>query len=688
MNDMIDNAIAIIGMACKLPVGDTPQAFWQALAEGIEAVRFYGDDELRAKGVPAERLADPHFVKAAVELPGRQCFDAAFFGISPREASLTDPQQRLLLELAYHALEHGGYAPDQGAPETGVFVGADASSYFVNNILANPQATAGVDQVQLLYTNSSHATQIAYRLDLRGPCLDINTACSTSLVAVHQACRSLLLYECDMALAGGASVQAAEPTGYQYRPDSILSPDGHCRAFDESAAGTVPGQGAALVLLKRYEDALRDGDTVHALIRGSAINNDGANKVGYTAPSVDGQAAVLRRALAVADLRPDQIGYVECHGTGTSLGDPIELTALAEVYGGPASEGPCYLGSLKTNFGHLNSAAGVAGLMKAVLALQHAQLPPSLNYARLTAKAGIDLGRLAVNDRLRDWAPGAEPARAAVSSFGIGGTNAHVVLEAHVPAATMAEPVLPALLTLSAKTPAALAQKRRDLAAFLVAHPHADLGDVCHTANVGRSRYVHRHALVVTSRQQCIDTLLDLGAPATTPASPSGQDGIEARLAAAAQRWLQGAELDWATLYESPRRRIPIPTYPFEPVRHWIDPPTTTPAASPKQAAAATPGTQPRPALGVPYVAPRNEIESELALIWSQALGVDPVGVTDDFFDLGGHSLLATQVHARIHQVFGLQLTLEDLFDMPTVAGTAELLMRQMAALEPTSDLA
>ncbi|PMS23072.1 polyketide synthase [Trinickia dabaoshanensis] len=888
MNTPIENAIAIVGMSCKLPVGDTPEQFWHALEDGIEAVEHFSDDALLAQGVPAALLADPHYVKAGIRLPGRQMFDAQFFGIAPREASLMDPQQRLLLEGAYRALEHGGYAADQMQVETGVFVGADVSSYFVNNILPNAEVVAAGDPVQLLYANSSMATQIAYRLDLKGPALDVNTACSTSLVAVHLACRSLLLYECDMALAGGASVQAAEQAGYPYRPDGILSPDGHCRAFDTNACGVVAGQGVALVLLKRYEDAVRDGDTIYALIRGTAINNDGAGKVGYTAPSVDGQAEVLRRALAAAELDAGKVGYVECHGTGTALGDPIELTALAEVYGRGPGDPACYLGSLKTNLGHLNSAAGVAGLIKAALCLHHRRIPASLNFTRLTRKVRLEESGLVVNDSLREWPADGQPARAAVSSFGIGGTNAHAVLESYEPARRAAADSAPLVLTLSAKTPQALARKRQQWAEFLESIPGDRLADACYTANIGRSVYPHRFALAAADRGEAIAqlryapavaaasrgvvfvlrdggpalldatraaytahatvrstlesmlqplgidpaalldphspdhepqaaafaalhamaslwlywglrsqtmvcdeigefvaaclsgaldasaavrllrarregaggdwalalaaldwagagtrfrsavdgeeagpsvlassdywlaprrheafaaalqaatdrsgaTLLDMteGVWATPPAasaltlgSPPAVNAVAYRrelAATAATLWQTGAPLDWARFHGEGLRRVAVPTYPFEPVRHWIDAPGprhTEPATAQPSAGASM---QPRPVLANPYQAPSGELERELAAMWSQLLGVADVGATDDFFDLGGHSLLATQLNAQIRETFGIALDLDDLFDQPTVAGTAELLrQRQLEEMEASGGL-
>lgn len=825
MTQSMENAIAIVGMACRLPLGDTPQALWSALADGEEAVQFYSNEQLLANGVTGEQLADPKYVKAAVPLPRRQYFDARFFGIAPREASLMDPQQRLLLETAYHAFERAGYAPDQCKQQTGVFVGADISSYYLRNLLNNTQL--GADPLQVLYGNSSHATQIAYKLNLKGPALDINTACSTSLVAIHQACRSLLMYECDMALAGGASVQAADPQGYQYRADSILSADGHCRAFDQHASGTVPGQGVALVLLKRLDDAVREGDRIEAVICGSAINNDGAAKVGYTAPSVDGQVAVLRRALAMAGLRAEHVGYVECHGTATPLGDPIELTALNEVYGGPQRDSatPCYLGSLKSNLGHLNSAAGAAGLIKAVLCLQHRQLPASLNFSSLTDK--VSLQGLAVNDRLRSWSDTEQPARAAVSSFGIGGTNVHAVLQT-APRSTATDTVAhgPWVLALSAKTSDALARKKAQLANFMRLSADTPLEDVCFTSNTGRSEYIYRHAWVVDDRDTCIAQLQQeiparLAAPAPSelmlvlrdspdllvrgqallqqcpafaqaihalephlplalclddptlepaqlrvlrfavlhalaelwqgwglqprqmlcdslgewvaacqagcltlgeavqrvqaPVSEIGPDAFvqtldsQARatgrclldaaalpwpmplsaacivtdasssvmtqlLQAVAELWQRGVPLNLAAVHGVRGQRVVLPGYPFDSVRHWIDAvdrATNTVLAQPLAT-----GT---------CIDASSELEHEIAGLWCQLLGVETISVTDDFFDLGGHSLLATQLNARIHHLFGIQLSLDDLFEHPTVQATVALLLRnEAAALDAT----
>ncbi|HET8843379.1 MAG TPA: polyketide synthase, partial [Ktedonobacteraceae bacterium] len=381
-----ENALAIIGMSGRFPGAPDLATFWHNLANGVEAITFFSDEQLLAAGADPALLANPHFVKAAASLEQVEWFDAAFFGITPREAELMDPQHRLFLECAWQALEQAGYTSASPALHIGVFAGCSASSYLLQNLYPQQQALlASVGGLQLVIGNDKDhlPTRVSYKLNLTGPSISVNTACSTSLVALHLACQSVLSGECDLALAGGVSLSIAPQPGYLYQPDSILSPDGHCRAFDALGQGTIGGEGVGVIVVKRLEQAQADGDLIHAIIRGSAINNDGAGKVGYTAPSVEGQAAVISEALAVAGVEASSIGYVEAHGTATVLGDPIEVAALTQAFRASTDlTGFCALGSVKTNIGHLDAAAGIAGLLKTVLALQHAQLPPSLHFTQ------------------------------------------------------------------------------------------------------------------------------------------------------------------------------------------------------------------------------------------------------------------------------------------------------------------
>ncbi len=516
MNDL---DIAIIGMACRFPGARSVETFWQNLRSGIESISFFSDAELLASGIDPASLANPHYVKAGTVLPDVDRFDAAFFDLTPREAEILDPQQRLLLECAQEALETAGYVPDGYPGAIGVYAGAGMNEYFLHNLSPNPTIAESVDAYSLMVSNDKDylPTRLAYKLNLKGPGVGVQTACSTSLVAIHLACQSLLNGECHIALAGGVTIQVPQKRGYLYQQGMIVSPDGHCRAFDAKAQGTTGGNGAGIVVLKPLEAALADGDTIHAVIKGSAINNDGALKVGYTAPSVEGQAQVIREAQAVAGVEPQTITYIEAHGTATELGDPIEIAALTQAFQSrlspDAATDPqpwCAIGSVKTNIGHADAAAGVAGFIKTVLALQHRQLPPSLHFESPNPNIDFANSPFYVNATLNAWPASGTPRRAGVSSFGIGGTNAHVVLEeAPTPPAT--SPSRPwQLLVLSAKTPSALDTTTAHLADHLEQHPQLDLADVAYTLHVGRQAYAHRRMVLA---QATADAVTDLRTP-------------------------------------------------------------------------------------------------------------------------------------------------------------------------------
>ncbi|HEX4964285.1 MAG TPA: amino acid adenylation domain-containing protein, partial [Thermoanaerobaculia bacterium] len=491
--------IAIVGLAGRFPGSADVEELWSNLRTGKECIRFFTDEELAAEGVPPEALADPAYVKAHGALDGIDLFDASFFDFTPREAEMTDPQHRLFLEQAYHALENAGYDPARYPGAIGVYAGVSANLYVLRNVLATPGALrdGGANQAMLGGEKDFLATRLSYKLNLRGPSFTVQTACSTSLVATHLACRALLGRECDMALAGGVSAAVPQVAGYFYQEGGINSPDGHCRAFDAAAQGTVGGSGVGVVVLKRLSDALAAGDTIHAVIRGTAINNDGSQKVGYTAPGVDGQAAVIAAAQALAGVSPDEIGYVEAHGTGTPLGDPIEIAALTRVFrAGTGRRGFCALGSVKTNLGHLDAAAGIAGLIKTSLVLKREEIPPSLHFREPNPRIDFASSPFFVNAELRPWPAGGEPRRAAVSSFGIGGTNAHAVLEEAPAPATSGESRPLQLLVLSARSGEALEKATANLAAYLAEHPGAPLADAAFTLQVGRRALAHRRVLV------------------------------------------------------------------------------------------------------------------------------------------------------------------------------------------------
>ena len=490
--------IAVIGMAGRFPGARNVAELWRNLRDGVESISFLSAEQLRAAGVSAAELANPDYVRAAAVLEGVDLFDAAFFGLSPKDASIMDPQHRHFLECAWEALENAGWCPDEFDGRIGVYAGSGMNSYLIHNLLANPELVAEAGIFLLKQTGNDKdvlSTRVSYQLGLTGPSLSVQTACSTSLVAIHLACQSLLNHECDMALAGGVTIEIPHSRGYVYREGEILSRDGHCRAFDADSSGTIFGSGAGVVVLRRLEDALNDGDFIHAIVRGTAINNDGARKVGYLAPSVDGQAEVIAEALAIADVDPDSISYVETHGTGTSLGDPIEIMALTKAFGQATDRKSfCAIGSLKTNIGHLDAAAGVAAFIKTVLALEHAQIPASLNFSKPNPLIDFGNSPFFVNTRLRDWESTDQPRRAGITSLGIGGTNAHAILQ-EAPAAVSGASRHWQVLTLSAKSPSAIDALSDNLAEHLADNPQ-NLADVAYTLHLGRKGFSTRRAIV------------------------------------------------------------------------------------------------------------------------------------------------------------------------------------------------
>ena len=490
--------IAIIGMRGRFPGADDIDQFWHNLAAGVESISVLSPEQMRAAGVPDHVTRLPGYVNAAPVLEAIDQFDAEFFGFSARDASLTDPQQRLFLETAWEALEDAGYNPYTYPGAIGMFGGCELSSYLYQ-LYKNIDSLGYLDGMQLMITNDKDylCTQVSYRLNLRGPSITVQTACSTSLVAIGLACESLQARGCDMALAGGVTVRVPQRGGYYYTAGSILSPDGHCRPFDANAQGTIVGSGVGLVVLKRLEDALKDGDNVRAVILGVGVNNDGSDKVGYTAPGFRGQVAAIRAAQAMAGVSAETIGYVEAHGTGTILGDPIEVSALTEVFNTHTNRrGFCAIGSVKSNFGHLSCAAGAAGLMKAVLAMEHGAIPPTLHYASPNPAIDFAASPFYVTTKLHPWKRNGTPRRAGVSSFGVGGTNAHIVLE-EAPEPKESKKHRPEqLLVLSARSEKALDEATTRLANHLEAHPELNLADVAFTLHVGRRAFQHRRVLV------------------------------------------------------------------------------------------------------------------------------------------------------------------------------------------------
>jgi acyl transferase domain-containing protein len=491
------DGVAIIGMSGRFPGAKNIGEFWRNLQSGTECISFFSDDELLAAGVDPQLIKAPGYVKAKAILDDVESFDASFFGFNPREAQITDPQQRIFLECAWQALEDAGYDPETYPGQVGVYAGTGMNTYLIN-LYSNPDLMRLMGNFQTVIANDKDflSTRVSYKLNLKGPSLTVQTACSTSLVAVHLACLSLLCCQCDLALAGGVSINLPHKSGYLYQEGGIVSPDGHCRAFDADAQGTVSGSGVGIVVLKRLSDALADGDSIQAVIKGSAINNDGSLKAGYTAPSVQGQARVIAAAHAISGVDPRTISYVEAHGTGTPLGDPVEIEALTQAFRARTdAKGFCAIGSVKTNIGHLDAAAGVAGLIKTVLSLEQKAIPPSLYFERPNTQIDFDDSPFYVNTTLTHWEADRFPRRAAVNSLGLGGTNAHVIVEeAPVTRSSSGRPWQ--LLPLSAKTESALDKMTANLAGHLKQHPEIDLADAAFTLQVGRKAFDHRRVVI------------------------------------------------------------------------------------------------------------------------------------------------------------------------------------------------
>ncbi|KAB7785410.1 type I polyketide synthase [Methylorubrum populi] len=511
--EVSETDIAVIGMALRVPGARNTREFWENLRGGVSSIRPLTLEELDAAGESPARSRLPNYVAVCADLPDMEGFDAGFFGMSPKEAAVMDPQHRHFLECAWEAMESAARPPEREAGPVGVFAGCGMGSYFYDNVLSHRELVEETGLFLLRHTGNDKdflTTRASFLFDLKGPSVNVQTACSTSLVAVHSACQSLLARECDMALAGGVTIELPHRRGYLAQEGEILAPDGVCRAFDHRAAGTVFGSGVGVVALRRLADALRDGDPIQGIIKATAINNDGAGKAGYLAPSIDGQARAIVEAQGLAGIDADSIQYVECHGTGTYLGDPIEIAALTQAFRQSTGRtGFCRVGSVKTNIGHLDTAAGIVGLIKALLALRHGEIPASLGFERPNPAIDFAGSPFTVADRLTPWPRGAGPRRAAVNALGVGGTNAHAILEA-APAAR-ARPAAgaegPELIVLSARSRAALDEAGRALAAELERRPDLSLADAAYTLWSGRRHFEHRRVLAAGSREEAVALL-------------------------------------------------------------------------------------------------------------------------------------------------------------------------------------
>ena len=637
------NGIAVIGMACRLPGAVNLEAYRQLLLDGRSGIVYSDDAALRANGIPAALLTHPHLVRRFGVLADVEAFDAAAFGIPPARAQVLDPQQRVLLELAVSAMEHAGYAGETDGCSVGVYVSLAHCSYRGGVATDAAGGFFGLTASDKDYG----ATRISYALDLTGPSLTVQSACSGSLAALHMAVEALLSGQCDMALAGGASILLPQGA-YIAAPGLMLAADGHCRPFDAVAAGTVPGNGAGLVVLKRLDRARADGDTIHAVVRGSAIANDGARKVDYLAPGIRGQMRAVGEAWSVAGIEPASLGMIEAHGTGTALGDPIEINALSQVFGHFAEQGypppaHCRIGSVKANIGHLNVASGIAGFIKTVLALRDGIIPGTPGFQRQNPDAPFANTPLTLSGEPQPWTGWR---RAGVSSFGFGGTNVHVVLEQPPERSTPRRASAgPWLLPLSAHDPAGLERLRQDLAAHLRGSKATDFEDVAFTLQRGRTERPVRAILQASDPAEAAARLAAPGPlPVIDPLTPLGP---------AAQRWLAGESLAWErTPGAATGGRIPLPTYPFARERHWLDQHPTWPLGATGREMAAEP-TRPESDSAANRADP-PDLRTWLIGLFAETLQREPNSIPADstYDQLGIDSLLVVSITGRIRELF------------------------------------
>ncbi len=697
--------IAVIGMAGRFPGAKDIHEFWDNIKNSVESIRFFTDEELTGSGVSPSLLENPNYVKANGILDDCDYFDASFFGYMPKEAEIMDPQIRIFHECAWAALEDAGFAPGAYDGLIGLYAGATPNILWqARTLLSGKSSEIGDFAANQLSQKDYITLRISYKLDLKGPSFVLYTTCSTSLVAIHLACQAILNGECDMALAGGITVINLNKTGYIYQEGMVASPDGHCRAFDVKAKGVVGGDGVGVVVLKRLEDAVADRNYIYAVVKGSAVNNDGIRRAGFTAPSVAGQAEVIKMAMQVAAVEPESISYIETHGTGTILGDPVEIEGLKLAFN-TRKNGICGIGSVKTNVGHLDSAAGVTGFIKAVLALKYKLLPPTLHFE--SPNPGIDFidSPFYINTKLTLWENGEYPLRASVSAFGIGGTNAHVILEAwgeEPEAVGEGKAGVYWLIVLSARTSTALDTMTENLANYFKKNPGIHLADAAYTLQVGRLPFKYRKMFVCSSIEKAAALLSGVdpgkiysGAVEEENMAPSASSGesldrleklkrdgragdpeLHSLLEKIGFSWLQGATVDWSKLYPGEERsRIPLPTYPFERQRYWIDEAhlkiTTQGDRVTYKAASPSVTLYPRPELGTAYIAPANETEKKLAGIWQSFFGFDQIGGQDDFFELGGDSLTVISMVSRIQKEMEILVPIPEFFNRPNIGALA-----------------
>ncbi len=684
--------IAIIGISCRLPGIENWREFWHSLTQETSLLDFIDESELSSKGIHLEEEKEKGFVNLNSRLKDKEHFDAAFFNYTEREAALMNPLHRIYHECVWQALEDSGYTTEAVNGEISLYAGSSSDLNWKLHAF-HTNTDKKIDDITLdLISDRNHlASLISYNLNLKGPAFTIDTACSTSLSSVHLACRGLLLGEAQLAIAGGISLSTDTQIGYYYNEGSIMSKDGYCRPFDDDATGTVFSEGAGVVVLKRLDDAIKDDDHIYAVIKGSAANNDGNRKAGYTAPSVQGQMECIRAALKMARVGHETIDYIEAHGTGTKLGDPIEVEALNLAFEKDTSF-KCAIGSVKSNLGHTDTASGVIGLIKAALSLKHKQIPASLHCNQPNSEINFNEGPFYINDQLRQWdKKGGNPRRAGVSSFGIGGTNVHVVLEEspNREASALNRSEKKQLL-LSAKSPEALHRYEANLRIFLQENKGIDMDDLCYTMAIGRNHFEFRKCITFEDREELLKKMD--AKENTFDIENENELEDDSLLQELIRVWINGADVEWKKYYESKRgARIPLPTYPFESKKFPTE--VDVSEISIKELLRSN-------AMGISMVneeesQPQISDNSEKEDISNSSQGYSlfetqqilketfedllekEVSVEADFFDLGGDSLSGTLLLTQINKKFNVKLQLEHILELQSITKIAAHIVAQ-----------
>jgi phthiocerol/phenolphthiocerol synthesis type-I polyketide synthase E len=643
--------IAVIGICCKFPGAENAEEFFNNCLNGVQSIKQFSDEELKLSGIPQSVLDDERYIKYGAVLGDIDKFDNRFFSYTPYEAELTDPQQRIFLECAWGALENSGYAPNKYQGRIAVFGSCSISTYLLNNILkSNVIKEKGLDHFLLIGNDKDFlCTRVSYKLGLTGPSVTVQSGCSSSLVAIHLACRSIYNGETDLALAGGVSISVPQKAGYYYQEGSIFSKDGQCRPFDINSSGMVKGNGCGIVVLKLLDKAIQDNDYIYAVINSTAINNDGKNKIGYTAPSIAGQAEVIKMTLEKSGINPENLSYIEAHGTGTRLGDPIEVRALAKVFNTEKRQF-CVIGSSKASIGHLDAAAGVAGLIKSALILKKGRIPRSTNFEANNPELKLEDTPFFVS-KTNIELPNDKKNYVAVSSFGMGGTNAHAILESYVEKDTSVPQEKELIIPYSAKTENALKIQEINLLKALkeFLKQQISLSDIAYTLCFGREEFSCRRFIIARNIPEAIRQLEN-----TINLISNFVESYNSTLLSIGEEWSNGGDISWEFQFDGiSGKRVPLPGYPFERKSFWINAASEAAASIKVEERSASPLF-------------KEEILKEIIAIWKENFKDDQIQKDDNFFELGGESLMALNIIEDIKRRFAVTTSFDFLIHYPT----------------------